>query len=163
MKAAKRRNLDELCLILPHTDRLVVTTGAFDVPHKGHRQYLRRAKEVGDVLVLILHSDNLISSRKGPDRPIRKQKTRLRRFSDKAYACVDHVIVAETQEDVYEAVRSLQPDFLVCSETTEDLPNCPKTMARLFRRMTKIIVFPAQSNVHSSHIIARRRLVKATG
>lgn len=154
--------LDNLKLILSQqNERLIVTTGAFDIPHKGHRIYLRRAREKGDVLVLILHSDNLISLRKGPTRPIRKQKTRIRRFSGGAYKCVNYIFVAQTQNDVYEAIRTLNPEILVTSITTEDLENCPKTMTELFGSQMEIVVLPTQSKIHSTDIIKKRGLTKS--
>lgn len=155
------RNLDELRLVLPPSKVLVGTTGAFDVSHVGHRRYLRRAKNWGDVLVLILHSDNLINLRKGPNRPIRKEKVRLRRFLGKAYECVDYIFVAQTQDDVYEAIRTLNPTILVTSITTEDVENCPATMIKLFGETIEVVVLPAQSEFHSSDIIKRRGLKKS--
>lgn len=160
-KAKKLRNLDELKLILPQNKKLVVTTGAFDLPHKGHRIYLSKAREQGDTLVLILHSDDLISKRKGPSRPIRKETTRIRRFLSKAYNSVDYIFVAQTQDDVYEAIRMLNPTILVTSITTEDVENCPETMIKLFGKQMEVVVFPAQSETHSTDIIKRRNLKKS--
>jgi len=160
-KYKKLRSLDELKLILPQYKTTVGTTGAFDVPHNGHRIYLRKGKRKGDVLVLILHSDNLISLRKGPTRPIRKEATRIKRFNGKAYECVDYIVIAETQDDVYEAIRVLNLSVLVTSITTEDIENCPETMIKLFGKKMEVVVLPAQSEVHSSDIIKRKELKKS--
>jgi cytidyltransferase-like protein len=157
----KLKSLDQLKIILPKNKKLIVTTGAFDLPHKGHRIYTRKAREQGDILVLILHSDDLISLRKGPSRPIRKETTRVRRFLGKAYKSVDYIFVAKSQNNVYEAIRILNPTILVTSITTEDVENCPTTMIKLFGKQMEVVVFPAQSETHSTDIIKRRNLKKS--
>jgi ethanolamine-phosphate cytidylyltransferase len=40
--------------------------GCFDCMHYGHANALRQAKEMGDYLVVGVHSDNEISKNKGP-------------------------------------------------------------------------------------------------
>lgn len=159
---AKLKELGELGVILAQHKRVALTTGAYDVPHIGHIRYLQKAKTYGDVLVLILHSDELISLRKGPDRPIRKEETRVRRIMyGNAYKCVDYLCIARTQQGVYDAIRTIQPTTLITSFTTEDDANSPEMMDRLFGATSKIVKLGAQATVHSTHIIERRGLVKA--
>ncbi len=160
-KLKKLRSLDELTSFLSGCQNLVVTTGAFDVPHIGHIRYLRKARSYGDTLVLILHSDELISSRKGPGRPIRAESIRVKRMSyGKVYDCVDYIYVARTQADVYEAISTLKPRTLVTSKTTEDVENSPDTMSVLFSDLMEVVVLEAQAKVHSTDIIEKRGLVK---
>lgn len=160
MKANKLfGSLDELVLVLPATGT-VVTTGAFDVPHVGHRRYLRKAREFGNVLVVILQSDDLIKRRKGESRPINSELTRAKRMSGKAYKYVNYVFIAKSYEELNKAIQKIHPEALVVSETTEDIETCPKTMIELFGKDMKVIVLPAQSELHSSDIIKRRKLKK---
>jgi D-beta-D-heptose 7-phosphate kinase/D-beta-D-heptose 1-phosphate adenosyltransferase len=49
--------------------RIVFTNGCFDILHRGHVSYLRRARELGDVLVVGVNSDAGIRRLKGPTRP----------------------------------------------------------------------------------------------
>ena len=162
-KPKKLRSLDELTSFLSGCQNLVVTTGAFDVPHIGHIRYLRKTRSYGDTLVLILHSDELISSRKGPGRPICKESARVARLTrGNTYECVDYIYVAKTQADVYEAISTLRPRTLVTSKTTEDVENCPDTMLVLFSDMMEVVVLEAQAKVHSTDIIKKRGLVKTT-
>ena len=49
---------------------VVATGGCFDVLHAGHAQYLRAARELGDLLVVLLNSDASVRRLKGPGRPV---------------------------------------------------------------------------------------------
>ena len=56
--------------------RLVFTNGCFDIIHKGHVDYLNRAKSLGDYLIVGLNSDASVKKLKGPQRPINDQESR---------------------------------------------------------------------------------------
>ena len=161
---SKLKTLCEIKNILSQNKNLKVslTTGAFDIPHVGHRKYLKKAKGYGEILILILHSDNLISIRKGPARPIRNEDIRIRRISSKPYFFVDYIIIAETQEHVYRIISEIKPSVLVTSHTTKDEANSPQKMDELFSREMEVVTLSAQSNVHSSDIITQRKLKNNT-
>src|SRR5204863_2809159 len=57
--------------------RIVLTSGSFDLIHLGHVKYLAKAKELGDVLVVGVDSDRKIRERKGEDRPLVPEQERL--------------------------------------------------------------------------------------
>jgi len=95
----------------PRERRVVFTNGVFDVLHRGHVDYLARAKALGDLLVVAVNTDE--SARrlgKGPDRPINPQ-------DDRAYVLaglesVDYV--THFGEDTpRELIAALLPDVLV--------------------------------------------------
>lgn len=50
--------------------RVVLANGCFDVLHVGHVRYLAGARELGDVLVVGVNSDEQVARLKGPGRPI---------------------------------------------------------------------------------------------
>ena len=56
--------------------RLVLTNGCFDILHVGHVRYLRQARELGDVLVVALNSDESVRALKGPGRPVNPEADR---------------------------------------------------------------------------------------
>jgi D-beta-D-heptose 7-phosphate kinase/D-beta-D-heptose 1-phosphate adenosyltransferase len=49
--------------------RVVLTNGCFDVIHRGHVDYLTRARALGDLLIVGLNSDESVRRLKGPGRP----------------------------------------------------------------------------------------------
>jgi rfaE bifunctional protein nucleotidyltransferase chain/domain len=50
--------------------RIVLANGCFDVLHVGHVRYLAGARELGDVLVVGINSDEQVEIQKGPGRPV---------------------------------------------------------------------------------------------
>ena len=56
--------------------KIVFTNGCFDILHLGHITYLEEAKAKGDILVVGLNSDNSVKRLKGPERPIKDEKSR---------------------------------------------------------------------------------------
>src|SRR5690348_13827644 len=50
--------------------RVVLANGCFDVLHVGHVRYLAGARELGDVLVVGVNSDEQVAIQKGPGRPV---------------------------------------------------------------------------------------------
>jgi D-beta-D-heptose 7-phosphate kinase/D-beta-D-heptose 1-phosphate adenosyltransferase len=55
---------------------LVVTNGCFDLLHLGHVTYLQNARNLGDVLLVGLNSDDAVRELKGPQRPINREQDR---------------------------------------------------------------------------------------
>lgn len=90
--------------------KIVFTNGCFDVLHYGHVDYLQKAKELGDLLVLGLNSDNSVKRLKGESRPINPEWARAGVLS--ALEAVDFVILfhEDTPKNLIEAIV---PNILV--------------------------------------------------
>lgn len=52
------------------TDRVVYIDGGFDMIHKGHVETLKRAKALGDYLIVGVHDDRTVNLHKGKNYPI---------------------------------------------------------------------------------------------
>jgi rfaE bifunctional protein nucleotidyltransferase chain/domain len=89
--------------------KIVFTNGCFDIIHIGHIRYLKKARVLGDVLVIGLNSDKSVSRIK-PKRPINPQNHRAEILS--SLEMVDYVTLFD-EETPYELIKSLQPDILV--------------------------------------------------
>ncbi len=85
--------------------RIVFTNGCFDLLHRGHIDFLNRAKALGDVLVVGLNSDESMRRLKGRDRPINRLEDRAQVLG--ALSPVDHLAAfdAETADELIELVR----------------------------------------------------------
>ena len=102
--------------------KLVFTNGVFDILHAGHVTYLQAARELGDMLLVGLNSDDSVRMLgKGPDRPINTAEDRVTVVA--ALRCVDGVVVfsEKTPENLIEL---LKPEIHVKGGDykVEDLP-----------------------------------------
>ena len=90
--------------------QIVFTNGCFDILHAGHIDYLSKAKEFGDILIVAINSDVSVKSIKGNDRPIIPQNERALIVSN--LKSVD--IVTFFDEDTPEKIiQDILPDYLV--------------------------------------------------
>ncbi|MDD3859615.1 MAG: D-glycero-beta-D-manno-heptose 1-phosphate adenylyltransferase [Bacteroidales bacterium] len=90
--------------------KIVFTNGCFDLIHKGHIEYLARAKNFGDKLIIGLNSDNSVKRLKGEQRPINTQEARALLLA--SFVFTDAVVVFD--EDTPEKIIQLySPDVLV--------------------------------------------------
>lgn len=99
---------------------VVLAQGALDVLHIGHIEYLRSAKEKGDVLFVGIENDESIRLNKGHTRPFNNLKQRLEFLSE--LKSVDYVFAFddsatyEEDIDVYTArYKKLQPTSIAVS------------------------------------------------
>ncbi len=101
--------------------RIVFTNGVFDILHAGHIEFLRRAKELGDVLVVGVNSDRSTRLLKGKGRPINSERDRLALLA--ALEPVDYALLFD-EETPSALIRRLRPDVHVKGGdyAGEDLP-----------------------------------------
>jgi len=90
--------------------KLVFTNGCFDLLHLGHIRYLKKAKSLGDILVVGLNSDRSVKKIKGEKRPILPEKERAEILSSLWF--VDYVVLFN-EETPERLIRELEPDVLV--------------------------------------------------
>ncbi|MEI0524601.1 D-glycero-beta-D-manno-heptose 1-phosphate adenylyltransferase [Brachyspira murdochii] len=90
--------------------KIVFTNGCFDILHRGHVQYLQKARELGDLLVLGLNSDNSVKRLKGNDRPINNETDRAIVLS--ALECINYISIFD-EDTPLELIKIVKPDVLV--------------------------------------------------
>lgn len=90
--------------------KVVFTNGVFDLIHSGHVDYLVKAKELGDVLILALNTDSSVKRIKGNKRPILEQNERA--FIVSNLKPVDYVTFFE-EDTPAEIINDVIPDVLV--------------------------------------------------
>ncbi|KAH0849759.1 hypothetical protein HID58_091331 [Brassica napus] len=83
-------SLWEHCLGPGPDARVVYIAGAFDLFHAGHVEILRRARELGDFLLVGIHNDQTVSAKRGGHPPIMSMQERS--LSVGACRYVDEVI-----------------------------------------------------------------------
>ena len=90
--------------------KVVFTNGCFDILHRGHVDYLAKAKALGDILVVGLNDDRSVSRLKGEQRPIIDQDDRASILA--GLKSVDYVVVFG-EDTPYELIKAIVPDVLV--------------------------------------------------
>lgn len=92
-------------------NKIVFTNGCFDILHRGHVEYLAKARDLGNVLVLGLNTDDSVRRQnKSPERPINNEETRATIVA--ALESVDFVILFN-EDTPYELIKQIKPDVLV--------------------------------------------------
>jgi rfaE bifunctional protein nucleotidyltransferase chain/domain len=91
-------------------DKTVFSNGCFDIIHAGHVDYLEKAKQKGDYLIIGLNTDQSVSRIKGEDRPIVDEVSRSRVLA--ALEFVDAVVLFD-EDTPYDLIKNLKPDILV--------------------------------------------------
>ena len=91
-------------------EKVVFTNGCFDLLHFGHIDYLEKAGNMGERLVLGLNTDDSISRFKGPGRPVQDQNSRARVLA--ALQFID-LVVFFNEDTPLELISELLPDVLV--------------------------------------------------
>jgi D-beta-D-heptose 7-phosphate kinase/D-beta-D-heptose 1-phosphate adenosyltransferase len=89
--------------------KIVFTNGCFDIIHIGHIRYLREAKNLGDILIIGLNSDNSVSKIK-PGRPLIPEEQRAEVLS--ALYMVDYITIFN-EDTPYKLIKEIKPDILV--------------------------------------------------
>ncbi|GMB90604.1 Bifunctional protein hldE [Helicobacter ailurogastricus] len=101
-----------LCALLKamRPPRIIFTNGCFDLLHRGHVEYLQKAKALGGLLVVGLNSDSSVRRLKGKSRPICNQEARA--FVLAGLECVDFIVIFE-EDTPLELIKALKPHILV--------------------------------------------------
>ena len=77
----------------------VITNGCFDILHRGHLEYLQKAKELAEpngVLIVLINNDESVRRLKsiyGDQRPINNEKDRAYQLA--SLSCVDGVVICD--------------------------------------------------------------------
>jgi rfaE bifunctional protein nucleotidyltransferase chain/domain len=133
--------------------RIVLTSGSFDLIHMGHVKYLTRAKELGDMLVVGVDSDDKIRRRKGPDRPMVPEGERLEMLAHQRP--VDLIYLKDESEPRWGLIKAVEPDVLVLSE---DHSYSEDDQRALLEHVGRIEVLERQASVTTSERIRQMHM-----
>ena len=99
-------------------DTIVLAGGVFDLVHPGHLDLFKRMKTVASIGVVAVSTDTRVRQRKGSDRPIQDENTRLQVVE--AMRSVDYAMIAPEPNGLevptVRIMRALRPDFFMSSE-----------------------------------------------
>ncbi len=90
--------------------KIVFTNGCFDIIHIGHIRYLKKAKALGDLLVLGLNTDSSVKILKGKARPIMSEKERAEILG--SFEMIDYIVLFNDETPI-KLISKIKPDILV--------------------------------------------------
>jgi len=113
--ASKIKSLPELLQALKiereNDKSIVFTNGCFDILHKGHVDYLAKAADKGDVLIVAVNADESVRRLgKSPSRPIQDQDARA--YLIAALESVSYVFLF-FEDTPKEVIDQIVPNVLV--------------------------------------------------
>lgn len=110
-KILDEKSLEEMLKLWRKEGKTIVfSNGCFDILHRGHVEYLSKAADLGDVLIIGLNTDTSVKRIKGPSRPVNDEKARAVVLA--ALEFVDAIMFFD-EDTPYNLIKRVQPDVLV--------------------------------------------------
>ena len=103
---------------------VILVGGCFDILHLGHITFLKKAKNLGEKLVVLLESDQNIQKNKGKNRPINNQENRAKILE--SLRMVDRVIKLpemKTDQDYLKIIKKIKPTIIAVTKNDYNLIN----------------------------------------
>ncbi len=132
--------------------QIVLTNGCFDLLHVGHLRYLERARQMGDLLVVGVNSDESVRALKGAERPILPEGARAELVA--GLECVDYVVVF-SEPNAVRLVETVRPHYYVKGGdyTEADLPEAEVVI----KDEGFVVILPLEGGYSTTQIIQRIR------
>jgi inosine/xanthosine triphosphatase len=138
--------------------------GTFDTIHEGHKALLRKAFEVGDLVLIGLTADSM-ASRKGRVRSFEERRRHLEEYL-RSQGWTDFVI-EEIHDRFGPAAHLPEVDAIVVSEETEEiarkLNEARQTKGLKALRILKVALVPAEDGLPISSTRIRKGEIDAAG
>ena len=133
-----------------NNQRIVLTNGCFDLLHAGHIEFLSASKQLGDILIVALDSDDSVSAIKGDGRPVIMEKERVRIMC--ALDSVDYVTVFSTGE-LEKLLEIVKPHVLTKGSNYK----AEKVFGHeiVEKQGGEVVLIPVTAPISSSHIIQK--------
>ncbi len=133
---------------------VVFTNGCFDLLHRGHVDYLQRARALGDVLMIGLNSDLSVHRLKGSGRPILPEAERAAVLA--ALRSVD-VVTIFAEPTATALIAAVRPAIYVKGSDWGGAERVPPEAAEVQRYGGMVHYLPYLPGRSTSQIIAQIR------
>ncbi len=131
------------------------TSGAFDLLHAGHADYLEKTKQYCDILIVGVNSNQSVKRYKGNDRPVVSENHRVKLVA--ALQAVDFVFRFDERRNA-KNIRLLKPDFYFKAGDYSANQLTSKSVIEEFGGQVKLI--PIEEDISTSQIIEK---IQTTG
>lgn len=152
-KIVRLSNLSHVVKKLRSTGKsTVLVGGVFDILHIAHVRFLQKAKTHGDILLVLLESDERVQKVKGVNRPFHSQTERAELIA--ALACVDYVVLLpymKSGADYAQLIHKISPSVIAL---TQGDPHKSNKSMQAQKAHARIVEIP-KINTPSTTSIAR--------
>jgi len=96
--------------------KIVFCSGCYDILQSGHAVFFNQCREFGDILIVGIGRDAVISQLKGPGRPVNPENNRLylvAALHDVDYAVLNGTEIKPGKIDFENIIEKLRPDFFI--------------------------------------------------
>ena len=137
-------------------NKIVLTSGCFDLFHQGHVYFLNESKKHGDILVVLVNSDKYIGQQKGHGRPVNQIEKRMQDLS--FVESVDIIFalkgdsVEESNKNLIDLCDKIRPEIYTTSEEYAPDPIEKKTIES---NKGKIIFIAKKGGLSTSSLIKK--------
>lgn len=148
-KIKSREDLGKICVDLRKKGKTIgFTSGSFDLLHAGHADYLEKAKDMCDVLIVGVNSDQSVRQYKGENRPVMSEQQRIKLVA--ALETVDYVFLFNERRN-NKNIEALKPDYYI---KAGDYKKQSLTSSDLVEKFGgKVRLIPVEEQVSTSAII----------
>jgi D-beta-D-heptose 7-phosphate kinase/D-beta-D-heptose 1-phosphate adenosyltransferase len=143
--------------------KIIMTGGSWDLLHIGHVRYLRKAREMGHLLIVGVDGDDIVKKDKGKNRPIVSEDERIELVGELRVSDIVTKYSTEENRGPEYFIRLIQPDILVMSTTTDKNKGgeFAKKWQKAYEGICEVHVLEAQATTSTSARVAQ--LVKDGG
>ena len=132
----------------------VLCHGVFDLLHVGHIKHLKKAKSLGDKLIVTVTSDRFVN--KGPNRPVFNQNLRSEAIA--ALDSVDFVAVNDSPTAIH-SIKTLKPNIYCKGKDyknlNDDITGEIKNEIKELKKVNGKVFFTEELTFSSSRLINR--------
>lgn len=138
-------------------NKIVLVTGVFDLLHDEHLNFLKKAKELGDKLVVGVESDKRVKEIKGITRPVLSEEIRKKNLEKLSLA--DEVFILPEQfnkpKDHLNLVKKVGAKILAVSSHTAHLDKKQQIMEKVGGRV--IVVHEHNPEISTTILLEKDR------
>jgi len=123
---AKVLSIDQLTSIRSENSgkKIVFCSGCYDILQSGHAVFFNQCRQFGDILVVGVGRDEVISKLKGPGRPVNPENNRLylvASLQDVDYAVLNDKEITGGKIDFKKILEVLRPDVFILNDDDSSL------------------------------------------
>lgn len=137
--------------------KVVFTNGCFDILHAGHITNLEESKELGDILIIGLNSDNSVRRLKGNDRPINSWMDRAMVLS--RLRSVDYVIGFDEDTPI-DLIKDLKPNVITKGGDYKESEMIGGSFVKSYGG--EVIILPYLDGYSTTDILKNQKQLKET-